>query len=51
VLGLWGLFPGKARYVVLAALAFAGATGLCAKLAIIDPYLAQEAAESGDSEK
>jgi hypothetical protein len=51
VLGLWGLFPGKARYLVLAALAFAGATGLCAKLAIIDPYLAQEAAESGDSEK
>lgn len=45
VLGLWGLFPGKGRYVVVAALALAGLIGLGGKLLVIDPYLAKEAKE------
>jgi len=46
VLGLWGLFPGKARYLVVAALALAGLFGLGGKVLVVDPYLAKEAAES-----
>ena len=46
VLGLWGLFPGKARYLVVAALALAGIFGLGGKVLVVDPYLAKEAAES-----
>lgn len=46
VLGLWGLFPGKGRYVVVAALVFAGCIGLGGKILVMDPYLAREAAES-----
>lgn len=44
VLGLWGLFPGKARYLVIATLVFGGLVGLGAKALVIDPYLATEVA-------
>ncbi len=46
VLGLWGLFPGKARYLVVGALALAGIIGLGGKVLVVDPYLAKEAVEA-----
>jgi len=42
VLGLWGLFPGKGRYAVIAILAFGGIVGLVTKVLVIDPHLAHE---------
>ena len=42
VLGLWGLFPGKGRYAVIAILALVGMVGLVTKVLVIDPHLAHE---------